>query len=354
LNSIGTMEMLIGELGGRDKLLRSLDIAMEAGLDEQVGRAYINLAGQLVRMRQYDGLEELIERAIDYCTGRGLDLWRMYMYDCRAEAALQQGRFTEAAQAAELVIRNRETWLPKFPALVVTALVRARRGDPDVWQLLDEAKRIADGDGEPQYVVPMAVARAEVAWLEGRHDAVARETDDAFQLALDRRAGWLLGDLAVWRRRSGIADEVPVQLPAQYEAELAGDWARAANIWTDLGSPYDSAIALSGAENEESLRQSLAELQKLGARAAIAIVARRLRVRGARGLPRGLRRSTRQNPSHLTARELEVVDLVAQGLRDAEIAERLFLSQKTVHHHVSAILHKLGVSTRTQAAAQFR
>jgi len=354
LNSIGTMEMLIGEPAGRDKLLRSLDLAMEAGLDEQVGRAYINLAGQLVRLRQYDGFEELIERAIDYCTGRGLDLWRMYMYDCRAEAALQQGRFTEAAQAAELVIRNRETWLPKFPALVVTALVRARRGDPDVWQLLDEAKRIADADGEPQYLVSMAVARAEAAWLEGRYDAVARETDDAFQLALDGRAGWLLGDLAVWRRRSGIADEVFVQLPGQYEAELAGDWDRAAKIWTDLDAPYEAAIALSGAENEESLRQSLAELQRIGARAAATIVARRLRERGARGLPRGLRRSTTQNPSNLTARELEVLDLVAQGLRDAEIAERLFLSQKTVHHHVSAILHKLGVSTRTQAAAQVR
>jgi len=354
LNSIGTMEMSTGAPGGQDKLRRSLELALEAGLDEHVGRAYINLAEQMVRMRLYDGLDELIDEAIDYCTGRSLDLWSLYIYNCRAEANLRQGHFTEAVQAAELVLRNRATRLPKIVALIVVALVRARRGDPDVWKLLDEAKEIADAAGELQYLVPVSVARAEVAWLEGRYEDVVRETESAFRLTTGLRAGWLLGDLALWRRRSGIDDEVSVPMPARYEAELAGDWARAAKLWTDLGCPYDAALALSGADNDEPLRRSLAELQKLGARAAVAIVARRLRERGARGLPRGLRRSTRQNPSHLTARELEVLDLVAQGLRDADIAERLFLSQKTVHHHVSAILHKLGVSTRTQAAAQFR
>jgi DNA-binding NarL/FixJ family response regulator len=86
----------------------------------------------------------------------------------------------------------------------------------------------------------------------------------------------------------------------------------------------------------------------------VSIVSRRLRERGVRGLSRGPRESTLENRYHLTAREVEVLDLVAQGLRDAGIAQRLFLSEKTVHHHVSAILRKLGVSTRTQAAAQIR
>jgi DNA-binding NarL/FixJ family response regulator len=95
-------------------------------------------------------------------------------------------------------------------------------------------------------------------------------------------------------------------------------------------------------------------MQRLGARAAASVVSRRLRERGARSLPRGPRESTLENPFHLTSREIEVLDLVAQGLREGEIAERLFLSEKTVNHHVSAILRKLDVTTRTQAAAQFR
>jgi DNA-binding NarL/FixJ family response regulator len=96
----------------------------------------------------------------------------------------------------------------------------------------------------------------------------------------------------------------------------------------------------------------LDELQRLGGSAAASIVARRLRQRGARGLPRGPRKATRQNPATLTARELEVLELVAEGLGNPEIARRLFLSEKTVAHHVSAILRKLDVRTRAQASAQ--
>jgi DNA-binding CsgD family transcriptional regulator len=193
-----------------------------------------------------------------------------------------------------------------------------------------------------------------VAWLEGRLDAVRIETDEAYRLAVDHRAAWLVGELATWRRRAGIEDEVPIEVPAQWAAELEGDFVRAGKIWAELGCPYDAAVAWSGSDDEPPLRHALEDLQKLGARSAAAIVARRLRERGARGVPRGPRESTRENHFQLTSRELEVLELVAQGRRDAEIAERLFLSEKTVHHHVSSILRKLGVNTRTHAAAQFR
>jgi DNA-binding CsgD family transcriptional regulator len=354
LNSVGTMEMQMGNPAGREKLERSLELAIEAGLDEEVGRAFINLSAMHVQLRIFEGLDGLIERALEYCTGRGLDLWRMYIHNARAESEMQQGRFAEAVQAAELVLRNHATHLPKFTPLLVIGLVRARRGDPDVWQLLDEAKSIAIGTAELQFLAPASAARAEAAWLEGNLEAVRAETEDAFRLALERKAGWHLGELATWRRRAGCEDMLPVEVAPQWAAELAGDHVRAAQIWTALGCPYDAAIALSGADGDEALRDSLAELQKLGAKAAVSIVSRRLREQGARGLPRGPRESTRDNQYHLTAREVEVAVLVSRGLRDSEIAKRLFLSEKTVNHHVSAILHKLGVSSRTQAAAQFR
>jgi DNA-binding CsgD family transcriptional regulator len=178
------------------------------------------------------------------------------------------------------------------------------------------------------------------------------ETEAAFELALERLEPWFLGELACWRRRAGIDEEVESEVGEPFAAELAGAHERAAELWAELGCRYEAALALAGANDDDALRRSLNDLQALGAQPAAAIVARRLRERGARGLPRGPRPSTEQNPAGLTAREVEVLGLVAEGLRNADIAERLFLSEKTVGHHVSAILRKLDVRTRGEAGAE--
>jgi DNA-binding NarL/FixJ family response regulator len=166
------------------------------------------------------------------------------------------------------------------------------------------------------------------------------------------QALWWAGELACWRRRCGVEEEGPPIAPEPWALQLAGDWEDAAASWRRLGCPYEAALALFDSDDEDALRTALDELHQLGARAAAAIVARRLRELGARGLPRGPRQTTRENPANLTSRELEVLALVADGLKNAEIAERLFLSPKTIDHHVSAILRKLGARTRGEAVAE--
>jgi len=143
-------------------------------------------------------------------------------------------------------------------------------------------------------------------------------------------------------------------VPEPYSLQLEGDYERAAAAWDALGCPYEAALALADADQEEPLRRALETLQQLDARPAATIVARRLRELGVRGVARGPRPSTRANPAALTAREIDVLCLLAQGLRNSGIGERLFVSPRTVEHHVSAILAKLGVQNRGEAVAEAR
>jgi DNA-binding NarL/FixJ family response regulator len=158
---------------------------------------------------------------------------------------------------------------------------------------------------------------------------------------------------AFWRRQIGFHDEVPADaVPEPFRLLLARDWERAAESWRRLDCPYEAALALAESDDAQTARRGIEQLQQLGASAAVSIVTRRLRERGVRGLPRGPRPRTRENPAGLTARELEVLALLAEGLRNVQIAEKLVVSVKTVDHHVGAILRKLGVRTRGEAVAE--
>ena len=131
---------------------------------------------------------------------------------------------------------------------------------------------------------------------------------------------------------------------------IDGDWERAAAAWQLLGAPYERALALAQGP-EEALRESLVILEQLGAGPLAAIVRQRLRELGVRGIPRGPRESTRKNPAGLTSREVQVLRLLVRGHTNSELAHRLHISAKTVDHHVSSILDKLEVRSRTEAVA---
>jgi DNA-binding CsgD family transcriptional regulator len=175
-----------------------------------------------------------------------------------------------------------------------------------------------------------------------------------FQSALDVNESWYAGELAVWLSRAGQPVELPISVPVPFALQLKGDRRGASRAWTSFGFPYEAAMALAESSDEEDLRIAIAEFDRLGARPMVARTTARLRELGVTKIPRGARASTRANPAGLTGRELEVLTLLEEGLRNAEIAERLYLSEKTVAHHVSAVLAKLEVGSRGEAARKAR
>jgi DNA-binding CsgD family transcriptional regulator/tetratricopeptide (TPR) repeat protein len=358
LNNVGTAEMQASRPTGQPTLERSLALARANGPEEHVARAYTNLASVALDRRDYLLASRYLDEGIRYCTDRDLDTWRLSMLESQAQADFEQGRWTAATGTVEIVLRDPRTApVSRINALTVLGRVRARRGDPGVWPPLDEALALATGTGEPQRLGPVAAARAEAAWLEGDPAVARAAVEDALDLA-ERTKGqaWLAGELAFWLWRLGGPDRLPTGIPdgvaEPFALQMTGAWATAADRWRALGCPYEAASALADSDQEPQLRAALTELARLGARPLAAVVARKLRGLGVRGLARGPRPATRANPANLTAREAEVLALVTQGLRNADIARRLFVSPKTVDHHVSAILAKLGVRTRGEAARE--
>jgi DNA-binding CsgD family transcriptional regulator/tetratricopeptide (TPR) repeat protein len=352
LNNVGFVELSRGDDEGLAKLGRSRDLADQADLEPDVGRAYINISASLGMMRRWAEAEHWLDEGIEYCGARGLEAWLATLLANRAESRLQRGLWADAAETATSLLSGptNDVFAPRVAALCVLGLVRARRGDPHAWRLLDEAlEAAAVGDD----VNPMvAVARAEARWLAGRPEAIVAETQAAFENALEAADLWFLGELACWRRRAGVAEELPHAVAEPFGLELAGERAAAAAFFEARDCRYEAALVLAGADDEPLLRRSLELFLELEAAPAAAIVARRLRERGARGLPRGPRPATRMNPAGLTRREMDVLVLVAEGLRNQEIGDRLHLSRRTVEHHVSAILVKLDSRTRSQAVRE--
>jgi DNA-binding CsgD family transcriptional regulator len=334
---------------GLEALEEAQERARKAGFSEQVANRYIPLGFIAVEQHRHVDANRYLDEGIAYCSERGFELFRLYLLAARARLELNEGRWSEAADTAATVLRVPRTSIsPRIVSLAVLALVRARRGDPGHQDLLAEAWALAEPTGEVYRLSPVAAARAEVAWLRGDHDAVCEATERTLALAVDLAAPIAVGELATWRRRAGVEDDVAARAAQPYALELAGEPGRAAEAWAELGSPYEESLALAQTNDVDALHRAHDTLQQLGAQPAGAFVARRLRERGA-SVARGPRPSTRDNPANLTARELEVLGLLAEGLRNADIAQRLFLSQKTVDHHVSAILRKLEVRTRGEA-----
>ncbi len=195
------------------------------------------------------------------------------------------------------------------------------------------------------------IARAEAYWLEGLGVAAIAEAERAAGLNA-RCDPWERGAVAAWLRRTGSDQRIDGRMAPPYRLMMDGDPARAAHLWTDLGCPFEAALARFDAGDEASLRAALSTFDGLGAAPAARLTRQKMRQAGVRSIPSGAQTTTRAHPGGLTRREREVLELMSAGRTNAEIGGLLFISTKTVDHHVSAVLAKLGTPTRSAAASE--
>jgi DNA-binding CsgD family transcriptional regulator/tetratricopeptide (TPR) repeat protein len=343
----------------------ALEVALSGGHEEQAGRAFASaymLYGDDLR---FEEAERSYDDALAYCEEHDIGTFAVCLQGQRTAVLEQSGNWDECLSLGHALL-DQQTLSPwnRLRPLCSTAKVMARRGQPGFWPYLDEAMESALRLGEAHWIRHVGIARTEAYWLMGRLDAAIAELDRVRSLSsfsagataatpLAAAAGapaiercWI----ALWLRRlTGIAHAVEIE---PFAAQLAGDGARAAMLWDRLGCPYQAALALLDTKEETHLRESLTRLVDLGAEATARLVRRTMRDLGIRYIPAGARTVAKAHPRGLTAREQEILQLVSQGQSNDEISASLFISVRTVEHHVSAILTKLGTDSRKKAAKE--
>jgi DNA-binding CsgD family transcriptional regulator/tetratricopeptide (TPR) repeat protein len=330
----------------------ALEAALSGNHEEQAGRVFALMYLMYSTDLRHGEGEQCYTQAVAYCEEHDIGTFAVCLQGERTAYLEKIGRWDECVSLAHALL-YRYTLSPwnRLKPLCSMAKVMARRGQQGCWPYLDEAIESAMRLGEPDWIVPVGMARTEAYWLEGHLDAaiseLGRVRDVAAGLPVAQRA-WV----ALWNRRlTGITDVIDLE---PFASQLAGNAPHAAELWDRLGYGYEAALALLDTKDEALLRESLTRLTDLGAVAAARLVRRTMRELGIRSIPAGARTAARTHPRGLTKREQEILELLSEGQSNEEISATLFISVRTVEHHVSAILSKLGASTRKGATKEAR
>lgn len=346
----GTVAVVTGDVTAGTEILDEVIERAEADdrMDDQV-LALMMLGSGGGETRRYQVAIPALNSGVAHGLAVDQDYLAAYSRAWLARVAFEQGRWDDAVEYATLV--DRATAYRKGIAILtaMSALgrIRTRRGDPGARQLLDEMVALAHSH-ELQHGWNAICGRAEYYWLRGEPEQALDELAPAYERALDTDSEWARGEIGFWMWRVGAIDGPPDGAAEPFALQMAGQWHEAAEAWREIGCPYEVAMALADGSEQAKL-EALEILDRFGARPMADRVRASLRDLGVESIPRGPSRQTLANPAGLTTRQLEVLRLMTDGLSNTEIANELYVSKKTVEHHISAVYTKLGVRSRQQA-----
>ena len=329
-------------------LLDAHAFADEVGDKHEATRALGNLGYALMSWAQPEPAVRYARQALAYAEQNEVDNLASYTAVTLAWLKLRAGEWEEAERITRGELEKSMSVAHLVANTVLTELA-VRRGDADAGERLADLAAQAVRASEPQRLAPLVELETEWALTTGAPMPVER-----LEALLDEKRppgaliGWGAIRVAAWAAVAGISVELDPPASAPHAAMLRGDWSAAADAFGEVGWSYDRALMLSLLDDEEALNEAVEIARRLGAEPLTKRVAGRLRELGLR-VPPGPRETTRANPAGLTARQLEVLALLTDGLTNAEIADRLVVSPRTAEHHVAAVLTKLGAATRRDA-----
>ena len=351
-NYHGSALLQLGDVAGRAELLDGVRAARELGQHEYVMRGYYNLAEGLWRLGRHAESAQYLDAAAEYGRDRDFQAHSYFVEARWQRLRLMRGEWGPAEDVLRRLLGERaDPGMLGRETMPVLARLLVRRGDDRAAETLAVAARAAREADVLEWLVPTGMAHLEHSWLSGR-PAAAADWADLLRARTDRAgAAYHRGELLRWLRRLGEPVSPFPGCPPEFAAGISGDWRTAAAAWERLGDPYERALELLESGEAEPTLEALAVLDGLGARPAATLARRRLRELGVVQVPRGPAGFVRVDAAGLTERQAEILRLLAAGMTNAEIAARLVVSVRTVDHHVSAVLQKLGVATRREAAA---
>jgi len=351
LNNVGDVQARIqsSEQKGIGLLQQSLEIALKNGYHEHVARAYTNLGHNALLMKDHELASETLEAGIRYCEERDLDSWTNYILSSKAKLSLEKGDWQEAYDIADTLINNEgSASVVRIGALTVLASIKMRRGDDAVIPLLNEAKEKAFETMELQRIIPTLVAMLEYEWITGKYIIEKTALDTAVEMVAKMGNRYENAQFAFWLFKARHQRIFLQEYAEGYDAYTTITSLSASAFWNKTGCPYQEALTRFEGDSDDK-RKAISIVHSLGATAVYEKMKLEMRSSGIKSIPRGARKSTLSNAGLLTERELDILQLLNEGLQNKEIASRLFISPKTVDHHISSILYKLEVNSRAKA-----